>query len=76
MLTSVDLYLRSSQLDPHRAHGIVVVELDGRRLAPHEEVRCEIDGRQVRARITAIRQRPDRLPHVYADEITADEMAC
>jgi hypothetical protein len=73
MILSVDLYLRSSPHDEHRALGLVAVEHDGNRLAPHDDIACVTGDRLVRAHITAVRQQGDHLPHVYADEVPADE---
>jgi hypothetical protein len=75
MLITVELYLRSTPLDEHRQLGLVAVELDGTRLAPHEDIVCESAGRLVRAHITAIRRQGDHLPHVYADEVPAEALA-
>ena len=72
MISKVELHLRARPLGDHRSLGIVEIEHAGPRLAPHQEITCETAGRDIRARITGIRARPDRLPHVYADEVRAD----
>jgi len=51
----------------------VAIEHDGNRLAPHDDIACVAGDRVVRAHVTAVRQQGDHLPHVYADEIPADE---
>ena len=76
MILSVDLHLRSSQRDEHRSLGLVAVEHDGNRLAPHDDITCVTGDRLVRAHITSVRQEGDHLPHVYADEVPADEEVC
>lgn len=72
MISKVELHLRAQPLGDHRSLGIVEIEHAGPRLAPHQQVSFEIAGRDRRAHVTGIRARPDRLPHVYADEIRAD----
>lgn len=75
MIVSVDLHLRSNPADDHRVYGLVLVELDGNQLAPHQEIACCIDGRLVRAQITSLHQRGSHLPRVYADEVHVDALA-
>src|SRR5437763_1931027 len=67
-----ELHLRARPLGEHRSIGVVEVEYAGPRLAPHQEVSFEMAGRDLRAYVTGIRARPDRLPHVYVDEVRAD----
>jgi hypothetical protein len=73
MIITVDLHLRSSQRDEHHNMGLMAVELDETDLAPHQDLAFASGGRLVRAHITSIRQQGDHLPHVYADEVHADE---
>ena len=72
MIGKVELHLRARSLGEHRSIGVVEVEYAGPRLAPHQEISFEMAGRDVRAHVTGIRARADRLPHVYADEVRAD----
>lgn len=72
MILSVDLHLRSSLEDEHRNLGLVAIEHDGNRLAPHDDIACVSGDRVVRAHITSVSQQGDHLPHVYADEVSAD----
>lgn len=72
MISKVELHLRARSLGQHRSIGVVEIEHAGPRLAPHQEVSFERAGRDMRAHVTGIRARPDRLPHVYADEVRAD----
>ncbi|MGD9615616.1 MAG: hypothetical protein AB7H90_09820 [Alphaproteobacteria bacterium] len=72
MISKVELYLRARPLGQHRNVGVVEIEYAGPRLAPHQEILFEMAGRDIRAHVTGIRARPDRLPHVYADEVRAD----
>ncbi len=72
MIGKVELHLRARSLGEHRSIGVVEVEYAGPRLAPHQEISFEMAGRDIRAHVTGIRARPDRLPHVYADEVRAD----
>jgi hypothetical protein len=72
MISKVELHLRARPLGEHRSIGVVEVEYAGPRLAPHQEVSFEMAGRDIRAYVTGIRARPDRLPHVYVDEVRAD----
>ena len=72
MISKVELHLRARPLGEHRSVGVVEIEYAGPRLAPHQEVMFEMAGHDMRAQITGIRARPDRLPHVYADELRAD----
>lgn len=74
MIVSVDLHLRSSPAGDHRALGLVLVELDGTQLAPHQEIACCIDGRRVRARIDSLHRTGGHLPRVYADEVHAEAL--
>ena len=74
MLTNVDLSLRANQFHEHRRHGVVPVEHDGVSLAPHEDIRCRIAGRDVAAHITAIACDGEHVPHVYADEVDVNEL--
>ena len=76
MIITVDLHLRSSPEDEHRNLGLVAVEHDGNCVAPHDDIACLTGDRLVRAHITSVRQQGDHLPHVYADEVTADEEVC
>ena len=62
MISKVELHLRARPLGEHRSLGIVEIEYAGPRLAPHQEVSFEMPGRDIRAHITGIRARPDRLP--------------
>jgi thymidine phosphorylase len=73
MIITVDLHLRTNPQDEHRNLGLVAVEHDGNRVAPHDDIACVAGDRLVRAHITAVRQQGDHLPHVYADEVSADE---
>ena len=72
MISKAELHLRARPLGEHRSIGVVEVEYAGPRLAPHQEVSFEMAGRDIRAYVTGIRARPDRLPHVYVDEVRAD----
>ena len=74
MIINVDLHLRSSLAGKHRNLGVVEVEHDGPELEPHQEIRYRATSRQVRAQVTAIRARPEHLPHVYADEVEAEAL--
>ena len=74
MISKVELHLRARPLGEHRSLGIVEIEHEGPRLAPYQEVSFEMAGRDVQAHVTGMRARPDRLPHVYADEIRADAL--
>ena len=71
MISKVELHLRARPLGEHRSLGIVQIEHAGSRPAPHQEISFETAGRDIRAHVTGIRARPDRLPHVYADEVGA-----
>jgi allophanate hydrolase subunit 2 len=71
MISKAELHLRARPLGDHRSLGIVEITHAGPRLAPHQEVSFAMAGRNMRAHVTGIRARPDRLPHVYADEIRA-----
>jgi hypothetical protein len=73
MITKANLHFRSRPGDEHRCRGIIAVEHDRPALEPHQEVTYCIAGRKVRAHVTAIRACQDRLPHVYADEVSAAE---
>ena len=74
MISKVNLHFRTSPLDQHRTLGVVDVEHAGPHLAPYQEITfCRL-GRHVTAHVTAIRQAADRLPHVYADAVQADEV--
>jgi hypothetical protein len=75
MITKVDLHFRYSPADEHRRMGAVAIEHDGTRLEPHQDITYRIAGREVFAHVTAIRARPEHLPHVYAEEVDALEMA-
>jgi hypothetical protein len=72
MISKVELHLRTRPFGEHRSIGVVEVEFAGPRLAPHQEISFEMAGRDRRAHVTGIRARPDRLPHVYVDEVRAD----
>ena len=72
MISRVELHLRARPLGDHRSLGVVEIEHPGPRLAPHQQIAFETAGRDTRAHVTGIRARPDRLPHVYADEVRAD----
>lgn len=74
MITSVDLLYRSDASDDHRRLGVVAIEYPGPRLAPHQDIAFCVGSRRVTARITSIHRHGDHLPHVYADEIHADEL--
>ena len=74
MPIKVDLHLRSNLADDHRALGMVSVETPGAQLAPHQEISLSLDGRSVRAQITSLHRHGSHLPHVYADEMPADEL--
>jgi hypothetical protein len=74
MISSIELYLRSSAIGQHRRLGVVSVEHGRTRLAPHEDIEYWCTGRRIRACITSIHQRGGQLPCVYADEVTADEL--
>jgi hypothetical protein len=72
MISKVELHLRARPLGQHRSIGVVEIEYAGPRLAPHQEVSFKTAVRDMRAHVTGIRARPDRLPYVYADKIQAD----
>jgi hypothetical protein len=74
MVSKIELHLRSSAIGQHRCFGTVSVEHHGPRLAPHEDIEYWCAGRRIRACITSIHQRGDRLPCIYADEVAADEL--
>ncbi len=74
MIHKVDLHCRISPADEHRSLGVVAVEHDGSELEPHKEITYRAAGRKVRAHVTAIRARPEHTPHVYADEVEAEEL--
>ena len=74
MIVSVDLHFRSSPADEHRNLGVVEVEHGGPALEPYQEITYRAGDRQVRAQVTAIRARPEHLPHVYADGVEAEEL--
>jgi hypothetical protein len=74
MISRAEVHLRANPLGEHRSVGVVAIEHRGPRLAPYQDIAVEAPGRGIRARVTAIRQRPNRVPHVYADEIRADAL--
>ena len=74
MILNVDLHLRPSLAEEHRSLGVIEVETSGPRLAPYQDITYRFAGREMRAHVTSIRQRPDHLPHVYADEVCEDEL--
>ena len=74
MIVNVDLHLRLSPEGDHRPLGLVPLELDAAQPAPYLQMGFWVDGRRVRAEITSVHQRGGHLPHVYADEIHADEL--
>lgn len=74
MITSVDLLFRSDASDEHRRLGVVAIEYPGPRLAPYQDIAFCLGSRRVAARITSIHRQGDHLPHVYVDEIRADEL--
>ena len=74
MITKVDLHLRADPAGEHHSLGAVAVEHDGPRLAPYEDIACSTTGRHIRGHVTSIHERSGHLPHVYADEVHADEL--
>lgn len=74
MISKIELHLRSSAIGQHRCLGVIAVEHDRGRLVQHEDIACCLEGRRVRACITSIHHRVGGLPHVYADEVAADEL--
>ncbi len=74
MVTNVDLYLRFHPHGDHRRLGVVAVEHDGPHLAPHEDIACWVGGRRLRGHVTSIHERSGHLPHIYADEVSVDEL--
>ncbi len=74
MISKIDLHLRLQRSDEHRSLGVVVVEHEGPRLAPHQEFACWAEGRRVGGQVTSIHARSGHLPHVYADEVPAEEL--
>jgi len=69
MFINVDLHLRVDPGEAHRNLGLVVIESDGPLVQPHHDIACCAGGRAVKAHVTSVRRRRDRLPHVYADTI-------
>lgn len=74
MISKVDLHFRSSPADEHRNFGVVAVEHDCPRLEPYQEITYRAAGREITCQVTAIRQRPGHVPHVYADAVREDEL--
>ncbi len=74
MISKVDLHLRSQPAEEHRSLGVVAVEHEGPRLALRQSFACWAEGRRVGGRVTSIHVRPGRLPHIYADEVPAEEL--
>ena len=69
MLLKIDLHLRSDRAQEHRHLGVIAVEHQGPQIGPYDDITYGIAGSRVRAQVTSLHRRGNRVPEVYADAV-------